>query len=65
MVKHIIQIVFILVAVQLTMMAAVWFISAGEASLNLFDWDSLGRIFYLSWSICLTSAGVVFLKLLN
>jgi len=55
--KHVLQIGVILVAVQLAILALVWFISAGEASLNPFDWDSFERFLYLLWTIVLTATG--------
>ena len=50
MVKHITKIVFILVAVQLTMMAAVWFITDGGISLSPMD---------MMWLLVLTLAGCI------
>jgi len=55
--KHVFQIGLILVAVQLAILSVVWFISAGEASLNPFDWGSFERFLYLLWTIVLTALG--------
>lgn len=60
--KHVFQVGFILVAVQLAILAVVWFVSAGEASLNPFDWGSVERFLCLIWAIILTALGWLWLN---